>query len=115
MTRRKTLEERWESKIGNCEVTPQTVWPIARDLLNRNDSRAPTAIHSSSGLKFLQTEKANAIVHCLENRFTYHDLFDEHVEANVQALLETEDSIPSEKIRPCDMKKLIKSLKKKGL
>jgi hypothetical protein len=34
------------------EVTPQAIWPIAKSLLQRNEPRAPTAIHSSSGLKF---------------------------------------------------------------
>jgi hypothetical protein len=34
-------------------------------------------VHGFSGLKFLPTEKANAIVGCLENRFTHHVLCDE--------------------------------------
>jgi hypothetical protein len=86
MTRRKALE-RWEPKIGNTEVTPQAIWPIASDR-----PRAPTAIHGPSGRKFHLSEKANAIADCLENQFTHHDLCDEEherrVEARVQGLLE---------------------------
>jgi hypothetical protein len=33
------------------------------------------------------------------------------VEADVQALLEAVDDTPLEKVRPCDIQKLIKSLK----
>jgi hypothetical protein len=35
--------------------------PIAKSLLKRDRPRAPTAIHSDSGLKILPSEKANAI------------------------------------------------------
>jgi hypothetical protein len=35
------------------------------------------------------------------------------VEARVQALLEAEDNDPPEKVRPCDLQKLINSLKLK--
>jgi hypothetical protein len=69
MTRKKALE-RWETKIGNTEFTPQAIWPIAKSLLKRDRPRAPTAIHGPSGLKFHPSEKANAIADCLENRFT---------------------------------------------
>jgi hypothetical protein len=58
--------------------------------------------------------KANAIAECLEIQFTPHDLCDENherrVEARVQALLEAADSaLPTEKIRPCGLLKLIPS------
>ncbi|PNF22596.1 hypothetical protein B7P43_G12673 [Cryptotermes secundus] len=79
--------------------------------------RAPTAIHGSSGLKFYPSEKANEIADCLETQFTPHDLCDknheERVEARVQALLEAVDENPPLRIRPCDVQKLIKSLKLK--
>jgi hypothetical protein len=69
--------------------------------MNRNGTGAPTAIHGSSGLKFLPTDKAKAIADFLENVFTPHNLCDEHrerrVEARVQALLEAEDNIPARK------------------
>jgi hypothetical protein len=59
--------------------------------------------------------KGNAIADCLENLFTPYDLCDENherrVEAGEQALLEAEDNDPPEKIRPCDLLKLISSLK----
>jgi len=103
--------------VENCEVTPQAIWPIARALLNRDAPNAPTSIHGYSGLKFLPGEKANAIADCLENRFTHHDLCDEHHERRVitlvQEILETEDTTPTEKIRPRNLKKLINSLKLK--
>jgi hypothetical protein len=77
--------------------------------------RASTAIHGPSGLKFHPSEKANATADCLENQFTHHDLCDENherqVEARVQALLKVVDNKPLEKIRPCDLQKLINSLK----
>jgi hypothetical protein len=90
MTRIKALE-RWETKVHNAEVTPQSIWPIAKSLLKRDGPRAPTAIHGASNLKFLPSEKANAIADCLENQFTPHDLCEENherrVEAKVQVLL----------------------------
>jgi hypothetical protein len=48
------------------------------------------------------------------NEFTPHDLCDEsherRVEARVQALLEAAENDSPEKIRPCDLLKLISSL-----
>jgi hypothetical protein len=114
MTRKKALE-RWETKIRNAEVTPQPIWPIAKSLLKRDGPRALTAIHGTSGLKFLPAEKANAIADFLEIQYTTHELYDENherrVEAKVQALLETAEQNPPQRIRPCDLQKLIKSLK----
>jgi hypothetical protein len=113
MSRKKALQ-RWERKIGNCEITLQGIWPIAKSLLKRDGPRAPTAIHGPLGLKFLSLEKANAIADCLENQFTPHDLCDDNqewrVEARLQALLEAVDNNPPERIRPCDLQKLINSL-----
>jgi hypothetical protein len=40
MTRRKALE-RWESNVGNCEVTPQALWHIAKSLVKRVGPKAP--------------------------------------------------------------------------
>jgi hypothetical protein len=95
MTRRKATE-RWETRIANCEATPQALWPIAKSFLKRDGPKAPTAIHGSSGLKFHRLEKVNAIANYLENLFTTHDLCDEiherRVKAGVQALLETVDN-----------------------
>jgi hypothetical protein len=114
MTHIKALE-RWETKISKTEVTPQTIWPIAKSLLKRDGPRAPTAIHDPSGLKCYLFEKANAIADCLENQFTLHDLCDENherwVEARVQNLLKAVDNKPPERIRPRDLEKLISSLK----
>jgi hypothetical protein len=75
------------------------------------------AIHGSSDLKFHPLEKANAIADYLEYLFTPHDLCDENherrVDARVQALLETVDDSPPERVRPCDVQKIIKALKLK--
>jgi hypothetical protein len=51
ITRKKALE-RWETRIANCEATPQALWPIAKSLLKRDGPKAPTAIHGSSRLIF---------------------------------------------------------------
>jgi hypothetical protein len=56
---RKALE-RWETKISNAEVTPQAIWPIVKTL-KRDGSRALTAIHGASGLKFHPSNKANEV------------------------------------------------------
>jgi hypothetical protein len=102
-------------KICNAEVTPQAIWPTAKSLLTRDGPRAPTAIHEASGLKFLPSEKANAIADCLEIQFTPHELCEEkherQVEAKVQALLETVDKNPPQRVRPCEVQKLIGFLK----
>jgi hypothetical protein len=108
MARRNTLE-RWDTKIGNTEVTLQA------SLLKRDGPRAPIAIHGSLGLKFYPSEKANAIADCLENLFTHHDLCDANherrVKARVQALLEAVDNKQPERIGPCNLKKIKNFLK----
>jgi hypothetical protein len=114
MTRKKTLD-RWETKISNTEVTPQAIWPIAKSPLKRDGARAPTALHGPSSIKFHPSQKANAIADCFENQFTHHNLCDENheqrVKARIQTLLEAVDSKPPERIRVCDLQKLISSLK----
>jgi hypothetical protein len=50
-TRRKALE-RWETKVRNCEVTPQAVWPIAKSLTKNDGPKAPTAVHGPLGIKY---------------------------------------------------------------
>jgi hypothetical protein len=116
ITRKKALE-RWETRIANCEATPQALWPIVKSRLKRDGPKVPTAISGSSGLKFHPLEKANAIADYLENLFTPHDLCDEsherRVETRVQALLETIDDSPRERDRPCEVQKIIKTLKLK--
>jgi hypothetical protein len=105
MTQRNAVE-RWETQISNSEATPHAIWPLVKSVMKRDRPKAPTAIHGSSGFKFLALKKANAIADCLENRFTAHDLCEENrerrVEARVQALSET--------VRPCDVQKPINSL-----
>jgi hypothetical protein len=71
---RRNATERWETKISNREVTPHAVWPLAKSLKRRDRPKAPTAIHSPSGLIFLPLEKVNKIANCLENQFTPHDV-----------------------------------------
>jgi hypothetical protein len=66
------------------------------------------ATDKSWKLKFHSKDKANAIADCLENQFTPHD---RRVEARVQALLEAEGNDTPDRIRPCDLRKLLNSLK----
>jgi hypothetical protein len=114
MTRKMALE-RWKRKIGNTEVRPQAIWPIAKSLVKRDRPRAETDIHGASVLKFHPSEKAKAIADCSEIRFTPHDLCNENterrVEAKVQALLENVDKSHPQKMIPCDLQRLIKPLK----
>jgi hypothetical protein len=108
LTQRKALE-RWETKLRNCEVTPQAVWPIAKSLLRSDGPKAPTAIHGPSGLKFYPMDKANAIEDCLEHHFAPHKLCDENhekrVQAGIQALHGSVDGNAPNKIRPSDVLK----------
>jgi hypothetical protein len=94
---------------------PQAIWPIAKFLLKRGEPRAPTAIHGPSGLVFHPSEKANVIAGCLENQFTHQDLCDENnerqIKSTVQALLEAVDNKNPLRIRPCELQKIINSLK----
>jgi hypothetical protein len=107
--------QRWETKIADTDVTPQAIWPIAKSLMKRDGAKKPTAIHGPFGLTFHPLEKANAIADCLENQFTLNDLCDENhkrqVEARVRTLLEAVDNNSPERIRPCDLQKLVNSLK----
>jgi hypothetical protein len=104
-------------KFVNTEQTPPAIWPIAKTLTNRDGPRAPTAIHDILGLNYHPVDEANTIADCLENQYTPHNLCEENherqVEARVQALLEAVDSNPPERIRPCDLRKLLNSLKLK--
>jgi hypothetical protein len=110
-TRRKALE-RWETKITNTEVKPQSIWPIAKSLMKRDGPKAPTAIRGPLCFIFHPLETTNAITDCLEKQFTSHDLCDENrkrrVETVLQALLETVENNPPETIRPCDLQKISK-------
>jgi hypothetical protein len=67
ITRRKALEW-WETKVVNCEVTSQALWPIEKSLMKRDGPKALTAIHGPVG--YHPNEKANVIADCLENQFT---------------------------------------------
>jgi hypothetical protein len=69
MTHKMALEQ-WETEVRNYEVTPQTVWPIAKSLLKKNGPKAQTPVHGPLGITYHPNEKANVIVDCLENRFT---------------------------------------------
>jgi hypothetical protein len=35
----KRARETWETKLANCEITPQAIWPIAKSLTKRVDQR----------------------------------------------------------------------------
>jgi hypothetical protein len=114
ITRKKVLEL-CEIEIGTSEVRLGLYGPMGKFRLKRVGPKTPTGIHGPSGLKFHPSEKANAVSDCLENQLTHRDLCDENhegrVEARVQAVLEAVDNKPHERIRPCDLQKLINSLK----
>jgi hypothetical protein len=80
MTHRKVLE-RWETKVGNCEVTPQALWSIVKSLIKTD---APTAVHGPLGITYHPNHKANTIADCLENHLTSYDLCDENYERRVE-------------------------------
>jgi hypothetical protein len=107
--------ERWEIKLANTDVSPEAIWPIAKSFMKRSGPKEPTAIHGPFGLTFHLLEKANAIADCLENQFKPHDpCYENHkrqVKARVQTLLEAVDNNSPESIRPCDLQKLVNSLK----
>jgi hypothetical protein len=92
---RNTALERWETKLANCDVIPQAMWPLVKSLTKTGGTKATSAIHGPLGLIFYPIDKANIIGDCLENQFRAHDLSDcnhrRHVEARVKALLATAD------------------------
>jgi hypothetical protein len=108
MTHRKALEQ-WEMKVGNCEATPQALWPIVKSLMEKDGPKAPTTVHGPLGATYHLNEKANMIADCLENYFTSHVLYDEcheqQVETRVQVVLASVDDTSLEKVRPCDIHK----------
>jgi hypothetical protein len=115
MTRRKE-HERWETKERNCEVIPQALWLIAKLLMKRDGPKASTAVHGPLGITHHPNEKANVIEDCLENQFTSHELCDENHERvgwrlRVQALLSSVDDTLFRRVRPCDIHKLVNTLK----
>jgi len=70
MTRRKVTERWGGGGESHYEVTPHAVWSLGISLMKRNRPKAPTAIHSPLGLKFLPLEKANATADYREDEFT---------------------------------------------
>jgi hypothetical protein len=59
--------KRWETKLVNCEVTFQAVWPVAKSLSKRGELKAPSAVHDPIGPIFYPFDKANIIADCIEN------------------------------------------------
>jgi hypothetical protein len=101
---------KYNTKVGNCEVIPQALWPIAKSLLEREGPKAPTAIHYTLGITYQPNEKADVIADCLEKQFTSHDLCEENhciqVETTVQALLTSESRTLLGIIRPREIHNL---------
>jgi hypothetical protein len=79
MSCRKSLEQ-LETKVRNCEVTPQALWHIEKSLMKRDGLKAPTAIHGPLGITYCLNKNVNMILDCLENWFTSHNLCDENHE-----------------------------------
>jgi hypothetical protein len=92
MIHRKALE-RWEKRVGKCEVTSQVLRLIAKSFMKMDGPKAPTDVHGALGLTYYPNEKAKATADYLENQFTSHDLCDKNyeyersVKTRVQALL----------------------------
>jgi hypothetical protein len=40
---------RWETKVGNCEVTSQALCPVVKLLIKMDGSKVPTAVHGPLG------------------------------------------------------------------
>jgi hypothetical protein len=89
MVWKRTLE-RWETKLVNCKVTPQTIWPIVKSLTKRGGQKAPSAIYGPIGPISHPIDKTNTIPVCLENQFRAV-LCDcdhkQHVKGKVKAML----------------------------
>jgi hypothetical protein len=45
--------------VGNCEVIPQALWPIAKSLMKGDGLKAPTAIHGPLEITYQPDEKAD--------------------------------------------------------
>jgi hypothetical protein len=56
---RRNATERRERKLSNAEITPHAIWPLVKSLKREDKTKAPSAIHSPTGLKFLPFEKVN--------------------------------------------------------
>jgi hypothetical protein len=76
-------------------------------------------LHTRLRIKCYPKEKANVIVDCLEDQFSSHDLCDDNLEqyvgTRILALLASVDDSQLGKIKPCDIHKLVNSLKQKVL
>jgi hypothetical protein len=108
--------EWWETKIENCEITPQAIWPIAKSLTKRGRPKAPYAIHGPSGPTFYPIDKANVIANYLKkNQSTPHEI-DVTMTMNSGCRLspscaEHHQRTPSGKFQHHDVSKEIRSFK----
>jgi hypothetical protein len=57
--------ERWKTKVRNCAITPQYIWPVAESIMKRDEPKTPTVIHGPSSLNYYLREKANTTAECL--------------------------------------------------
>jgi hypothetical protein len=48
--------------IGNCEVTPQAMWPVAKSLMNKDREKVQPIVNGFLGTTYHQNEKANVIL-----------------------------------------------------
>jgi hypothetical protein len=113
MVKKRALEI-YQTKLANCELTPQAIMPIAKSLSKRGGPKAPSAIHGSLGPILYPIDKPNITADCLENHFRVHDFCDcdhrRHVEAQVKALLVTINEDIPVNFQPCDISKEIQSM-----
>jgi hypothetical protein len=113
MSRKKALEQ-WETQEVTLKSHLRLYGPLRSPSLRGVDQGHP-AVHVALDIKFHPSQKANAIADCLETQFIPHYLCDENherrVEVEVQALLKTVEKSSPQKIRPCDLQKMITYLK----
>jgi hypothetical protein len=108
------ITERWKTDLANCDITLQTVWPIAKSLTKRRGQKASCVMYGPIGPIFYPIDKANIIAGCLETS-SERDLCDcdhrRHVEGEVGALLATVNEEIPVKFKPYGVSKEVHSLK----
>jgi hypothetical protein len=82
MTRRKAVE-RWKTKTGNCEATPQALWPVTKSLKELDEPKIPKAVQRPLRITHHPNEKANENMTCLDNQFMHQELCHENHERRV--------------------------------
>jgi hypothetical protein len=62
-----------KNQFSNCNVTPQSIWPITKSITKMGGPKATSAIHGSLGPILYPFHKDNIITDCIEDQFRSHD------------------------------------------